>query len=173
MIIGLLGYKNSGKSTVAEHLARQFNYDRLGFAEPLKKMLESLGIPKQFTRGIWKEEPNSILCGRTARWAMQTLGTEWGRELIGEDLWINVWKLHLNSPNTVVEDVRFKNEVEAVRSKGGKLWFINRPIAQQTDKHISEHIDPHWADDEIINNGSIDMLQKRVDDLFSKLNHAR
>ena len=45
--------------------------------------------------GRWKEHPCSLLLNKTPRYAMQTLGTEWGRELIGENIWTHIWKCHV------------------------------------------------------------------------------
>ncbi len=42
--------------------------------------------------GSLKAKPCSLLAGKTPRHAMQTLGTEWGRNCIGDGFWINLWR---------------------------------------------------------------------------------
>jgi hypothetical protein len=62
---------------------------------------------------------------------MQTLGTEWGRQMIGEDLWLRAMATHLDecaseNDRIVISDVRFANEAEFIRSRG-TLWHLIRP----------------------------------------------
>ena len=64
----------------------------LPFAAPLKAMFAALGIapaPRDDPR-VWRETPHPLLCGRTPRQALQTLGTEWGRDCIGDDVWVRL-----------------------------------------------------------------------------------
>jgi len=86
---------------------------------------------------------------------MQTLGTEWGRELMGRDIWANAWMhaatLILNEGGkVVVDDCRFPNELETVRRVGGVAINIHRPSLRIPWEHKSErHELP--ADHTIIN----------------------
>lgn len=63
----------------------------------------------------------------TPRLALQTLGTEWGRTLYS-DIWVDalIRKLVRAGGDWVVPDVRFKNEVSALRKAGAFLTRINR-----------------------------------------------
>lgn len=127
-IIGITGPLGGGKSTFAKCLEREFGYQRLRFAGILKDMCVTLGLDQAQVDGNKKMVPDhSILCGKTPRWAMQSLGTEWGRKCIGQDVWVNAtmakiakMKLGRRMPlYVVIDDVRFPNEVEAIRDKGG------------------------------------------------------
>lgn len=141
MILCLVGRKGSGKSLIASHLQDTHGFKRIRFADPLKDMLRSLGLNDREIDGSKKEEPSSKLCGATPRHAMQTLGTEWGRKLIHEDLWTTIWKLRVlanRSRNIVAEDCRFPNEAEIARGLGAKIWLIDRPSSRQRDDHPSE-----------------------------------
>src|SRR5262245_6513313 len=90
-IIGLTGKLKSGKTEAALHLCKK-GFTRVRFAGPLKNMMTCLQLTDAEIEGMLKEQPCDLLCGKTPRYAMQTIGTEWGRALIGEDLWVNAWK---------------------------------------------------------------------------------
>lgn len=145
MIFGITGAKKSGKSTVAEYL-----YDnltdavRIPFAGPLKTMLKTLGLSDAQLYGDDKEkEDHEILCGKTSRWAMQSLGTEWGREHIGKDIWMNAWLRQVNKYRggravILTDDVRFPNEVQVIKDLGGKIIKVRRPKVEVQSQHESE-----------------------------------
>jgi hypothetical protein len=169
MIIGLIGYKQSGKSTVADYLAK-YGFVRQRFAQPLKDMLKAIGLTDDHVDGDLKEIPCDLLGGRTPREAMQLLGTEWGRKLIHPDLWIILWKSKSRSiPMVVVDDTRFPNEAQAICDLGGTLWRISRPNYGGDDPHESEYyIDKLAVNYELDNSGTIDALKSNVDKLISQ-----
>jgi len=177
ILIGLCSPRpGSGKTTVAETLVQQHGFTRLSFATPLKAMmrtffLESGVSPEEADRLITdpalKELPAPSLLGTTPRYAMQTLGTEWGRMCIDKDIWvsaaINKAKSLLNSGRSVVfDDTRFPNEVEALFDLDGYLVNIIRPDAAHSDAvigHASEGaISPDMADYTIPNDRDIEHL---------------
>ena len=138
-LIGLIGPKFSGKSTLAQELVTTLNFIRLPFAKHLKDMLRTFltnqGLSPEevieWIDGNLKETPCPYIENKTPRFAMQTLGTEWGRDLISQNLWINSWRrsaevLLQKQLKVVCDDVRFKNEGELIQSLGGKLIFIHR-----------------------------------------------
>lgn len=72
-----------------------------------------------------------------------------------------------NLDAVLLTDVRFPNEAGLVRSLGGRLWRITRPEGPQPSRHASEWLlagEP--VDAEIPNDGSIELLAKRVTDLM-------
>lgn len=96
---------------------------------------------------------------------MQFIGTDVGRKVLGEDIWVNIAKLKiLNKINVngicYVSDVRFYNECEAIKDLGGKVILINRPNIS-IPEHESEEINiaPHY----IIDN------DKKLSNLFYKV----
>lgn len=164
--IGIMGPAGHGKSTLAQIIAGYGGRRVMGFAEPLKGMLASLGLTGEDLYGEDKETPHPILCGRTPREAMQTLGTEWGRDLIGADLWVNAWRYKVEGSGivrVVADDVRFANEVKTIRDLGGFIWRIVDPRKPIIEDHPSEGF---WrqvsADVEISNNGDLDDLKAMV-----------
>jgi cytidylate kinase len=135
MIIGLTGLAGAGKSVIADVLIREFGFERVKFADPLKNMLRRMlgdmgHIAEDVERmleGDLKEVPIPEL-GVTPRHLMITLGTEWGRDLVRQDLWIQLWAASAERfPRVVADDVRFPNEVDTIRAQGGVIWRIDRP----------------------------------------------
>lgn len=130
-LIGLIGKKGSGKDTAAEGL-EAYGFQNVKFAGALKAMLRTLlayqgasdDTIRRMIDGDLKEVPTSLLAGKTPRFAMQTLGTEWGRNLIGSDFWLDTAMARAATGDTVITDVRFPNEVEAVKANGGTVIRI-------------------------------------------------
>lgn len=160
----------SGKSTVAEHLASRHNFVRIAFAIPLKKMTEALfraaGMdPEEIQRHVYGDLKETMIpaLGTTSRRIQQTLGTEWGRDLIKPTLWtdiaLDLARLHLDTGRSVViDDMRFPNEFEAVTAAGGTAYRIVRPDAVLAVAHASEGQLDLIAMPEIWNGGSRDEL---------------
>ena len=100
-----------------------------------------LGLSEEQVNGSRKGEPDPSLGGHTPRYLMQTLGTEWGRRMISDDIWLRAWVKALGGHrNVVVDDVRFPNEAELIRSLGGYIIQIDRPNGPTIDHsdHPSE-----------------------------------
>lgn len=140
-VIVLTGQAGSGKSTIAAQLATQ-GYATVKFAGPLKAMLRALGLTDAEIEGVLKEKPCPLLGGRTPRHAMQTLGTEWGRNLIAPDLWVVAWQHAVrgvlsSGGRVVVDDCRFRNELAAAMEMGGVAVRLVRNGAG-TVAHVSE-----------------------------------
>lgn len=109
---------------------------------------------------------------REIRRLQQVLGTEVGREVLGESIWVDtgmekVAKVHARGVPVVVTDCRFDNEAEAVREAGGKVVRVVRPsLPAPTDGHASESgISEHLVDREIVNDGTLDDLRAAAEEL--------
>lgn len=159
-VVGLCGLAGSGKSTAAAALV-QVGYERVRFAGPLKAMMAALGLTEREIDGDLKEEPCALLGGRTPRHAMQTVGTEWGRQMIDNELWIRAWQRAAAGKSlVVVDDVRFENEAAAVRAAGGMLIRVMRP-GLVAGTHASETAELA-CDVEVANTGSACDLRYEV-----------
>lgn len=162
-VIGLTGLAGSGKSTVADHLIRAHGARREKFAGPLKDMMRALGLTEAEIEGGRKELPSDILCGATPRWAMQSIGTEWGRKMIHPDLWVSAWKRRASSGLVVADDCRFANEFSAVRELGGAVIRIDRPGLSAGEHASEQEMGGLEPDAVIVNGGSVDDLVEEVD----------
>ena len=152
-IVALVGAAGCGKSTVADIL-QGMGYHRLKFSQPLKDMLKAIGLSDEHTEGRLKEVPCDLLSGRTPRYAMQTLGTEWARDIMAKDFWLNLWRTKAQQYDKIVaEDCRFGNEAALVKSMGGNLWRINR-LGYDYSGHSSETEMEDLKCDCVINNHS-------------------
>lgn len=160
-VVAFVGPIGCGKTT-ATHFLEHLGYRKVSFADPLKQMLSSLGLTTGQLWGSEKETEAHILCGRTPRHAMQTLGTEWGRQLIHPDLWVRAWQFRCQEHQLVtVDDLRFPNELAAVRSMNGVVVKIIRPGVQHDPSHESEaHTLRH--DCEVFNAGTLDHFRRNV-----------
>jgi hypothetical protein len=168
-LVCFVGYAGSGKSTAAEFL-RGEGYIVIKFADPLKAMLRALGLTDFHLEGEGKELPCDLLGGRTPRRAMQTLGTEWGRELIHSNLWASAWHREVRAAlnrgrHVVADDLRFLNEYKAAQSLGAKVVRISRPSSDATTRvHESERqVADVPVSAVIFNRGTVENLKELVD----------
>jgi hypothetical protein len=167
-VIGLCGPEGAGKSTAAAILAEEFPFTVRPFAKPLKDMLRAIGVPEVCLTGSpeQKESPLDIFGGKSARHAMQTLGTEWGRNCITPDFWTRAW-LATHCPywtGVLADDVRFPQEVDAIKKLGGRVICIVRSWADfdRVPKHPSEDFAKLPFDQVVWNDGTIETLRKRL-----------
>lgn len=154
-VIALTGLSGSGKSTAADRLVFVHNYTLVKFADPLKDMLRAFYArydmdPVEIERrieGDMKNKGDGFLNGNSPRQAMQTLGTEWGRNIMGPDFWLNPWRskvsrLVAQGFPVVVDDCRFENEAAAVSDLGGYVvGIVGR--GGIPGNHASERMMPH------------------------------
>lgn len=176
MIIGITGYKGHGKDSVGALLSQK-GFILISFATPLKVMLlEGLRLSSEQVYGKLKEVVDPRY-GVTPRHMMQTLGTDWGRNLIADDLWIRAGieraRDYLAEGKSVAfTDVRFPNEARAIREAGGDIWAVLRPAYPVDRSHESEqHIEQltHDAEQIIFNTGSLFDLGTAVDDAYWRI----
>lgn len=118
-VIGLFGLDGCGKSTIAGWLATNYLFQKATiapFAQELKNVALRLG---------W----NGIKDAKGRR-LLRLLGTECGRGCIDENIWVNKWKESITrslliGKIIIVDDVRFENEIETIKSMGGITIQIN------------------------------------------------
>ena len=172
LLIGLAGPARSGKSTAADHLVRNHLLEHYAFADPLRSgLMEIFNLDPDDFEGERKEQTLAWL-GRSPRELMQSMGTEWARQMVHPDVWVRIAEQNLNYLQNslssvvgfVVSDVRFENEAEFIRQRGGTIIHLRRPDAPSVNPHISEAGIQILQPDLIVNNdGNLAWLRERVD----------
>lgn len=166
MIIGLSGYARSGKDEAAKVLVNEFDYRRVAFAdklrdvlyalnpivgfegEPLEIGIDPVGVQQVIDRHGWdgyKETEH----GTEIRRLLQRLGTEAGRETLWDNIWVDAALTGVStSDKIVVTDVRFPNEADAIKKRGGIMVRINRDgNGPATDQYNNTHKSETSLDD--------------------------
>ena len=163
--IGFIGPMGVGKSTAAKHLAEQYRYTVVSFADPLREIALALDP----IVGVCSEaccEPQGGLTRLSevvdqygwsrakeaypeVRRTLQRLGTEAGRNVYGEDHWVELawqrfdelWAATSMPYRAAFDDCRFDNEAASIRKYGGVIVRLDRPGLKHTKErdHFSEH----------------------------------
>jgi len=168
-LIGIAGRARSGKDTVANFIIAAIGGYRYSFADPIRAMLAPLGV--DMNDPYWQARKEDVIpaLGVSPRRMMQTLGTEWGRNLINPDLWLVMahQRLLRNGPGMVISDVRFENEAAWIRKHGGRIIHVIRPEAKAVEAHASEDgIEMQDTDARLFNSGTLEELQLSVRELL-------
>jgi hypothetical protein len=182
-LIAICGPKGSGKSLLSRYLTTHHNYTRLPFSESLKWMVYNLlrdqGASHELATKLlndpeYKEQPTQYFMNRSPRHVMQTLGTEWGRNYIHDNFWVNIWlnklrTLHLSK--VVVDDLRFVNEAQMIKSLNGFIICLSRPEPNTITATTTNIIDTHVSECEykyldydlfLVNDSTPEQLLRRV-----------
>jgi len=167
MIIGITGYKGSGKDTIGKYLIDNYNYKRYAFADPLKEICQTLfsfndeqlyGNLKEEQDQYWKNSP---------RYFFQKIGTDLFRNQIDQDFWIKVLERKIITnldQKIVITDVRFQNEFDMIKNLGGIVIRINNNNKIIQDNHESEqNINNFNVDYEINNNKNLEELYQKIE----------
>lgn len=169
-IVGFCGYPGSGKDEAAKILIAH-GWQRLAFADPLRAMLLALD-PLVFTAGDKGIQRLSVLVENKGwieakklpevRCLLQRMGTEAGRNVLGENIWVDTAQRSIEIGKRVIfTDVRFPNEAEMIHSRGGKLYWVGRPGVDRVNVHSSENYS-FEIDGRILNDGTIEDLHNKV-----------
>ena len=159
-IIGITGLMGSGKGTVADYLIDDHGFKKMSFADALKDAVAVMfGWPRHMLEGdtdesrAWREQVDEFWSERlerpgfTPRLALQLMGTEAGRQVFGNDIWVagieqrilgekeyyDTWHREQSQgmPDTpprgiVIPDVRFFNEIQMIKRLGGTMVRVER-----------------------------------------------
>ena len=145
MIIGIAGYKGSGKDTAGTVLTDVFNFEKMSFAAPIKNLVAStFDLSRSMLDGTTpesrdlREQMLPHVFNKTPRFLLQVIGTGF-RDLIDKDVWVKIveekYKNSLNE-HVVITDVRFPNEVEMINNHGFVIGIKRKGF--NGDSHISE-----------------------------------
>jgi hypothetical protein len=187
MIVAFLGKAGVGKDTAADYLCRKYQFVKIAFADPMKRFCkeifdftnEQLWGPSEMRNKPDERYIRDVVAAGgqptgkfipeylTPRFALQTLGTEWGRNCY-QHVWVDyamrLAKELLNDPSisytaeagphcedkpprrgsklvrgVVISDARFKNELSRIREQGAKVVQLLRPGVEELSAGVKGH----------------------------------
>ncbi len=205
MIIGISGQAGSGKDTCADIFVQEFNFVKIAFADPVKRICRE--VFDFSDNQLWgpsqtRSEPDTRYLRNngeylTPRHALQTIGTSGGRDCY-EDIWAEhaiktanklldanrtksralynpKWGITYDTlavcpyEGAIISDVRFRNEIDALRNSNALVFRVVRPGAGlngEAAKHVSEsemkELPDSLFDEVIVNDGTIEDLRAKV-----------
>lgn len=181
-LVGMVGFAGAGKDTVADILTDD-GWTRIAFADVLREALYRLDplipcgsqvhrLSYLVDRMGWDRVKREM---GEPRPLLQRLGTEAGRDLLGENVWVDAGmeKAAAVDGPVIVTDVRFENELAAIRQRGGTVVYISRPGHGAVNDHPSERLASEFdsrerlPDVRINNDQSIDVLASTVRELLT------
>lgn len=176
MLIGLTGRAGAGKDSVAAIMAKH-GYQRYSMAGPLKRGIEAMfNLPPSIWDDRVAKEAAIPWLGRSPRYLAQTLGTEWGRDMVAKDLWLKLMEQRWEeirvgpNPRMVITDVRFNDEAERIIDSNGLVFRVLREGVAAVEGHVSEQgIHPKWITADIKNYGTLEDLEVTVSALLSRV----
>ena len=154
-IIALAGKMGSGKDTVAAML-RMVGYQRIGFGDALRREVAMAGTRRD-GYGYPPDRSDAICAGEIRaeevyrkptsdrmRLLFQFHGTDL-RRAADENYWVSALHADLHAGRKYcITDLRFQNEVDYVRGRGGTVWALTGRCHKGAGaNHVSEKLDIH------------------------------
>ena len=170
------------RSTVADHLCYRHGYTQLAFADPVYRAVSAAtGIPVRELQNRSNKEAEIDWLGVSPRYLLQTLGTEWGRQSVRDDIWVQIAMRKVDGMeprHVVLTDVRFENEAAAIKARGGVIWRVVRRgdgcLSRDAAGHASEAGVPDILVDSVISNcGTLSDLRAATDDAIRRLDACK
>ena len=178
LLIGLAGRARPGKTTAANHLANTYDLVTYALADPLREGLMNIFNLSPCDFDDERKELMIDWLGRSPRELMQSMGTDWGRHQVHPELWLLLAEKNLeflgqtndNARGFVISDLRFENEADFVRKRGGMVIHVLRPDAMEVNPHTSEAGISIQDNDLVLHNdGAIEDLFGQLDEIFEAL----
>ena len=175
MLIGLTGYAQSGKDTLAQELVENYGFTRVAFADKIRELLYELNPETMSECGSLRlrtavddlgwEQAKKI---PEVRRLLQDIGLG-ARKIFGEYFWIeqalkNIPSKYPHGARIVVTDVRFINEADWIKKyENSHIWRVKRPNVGAVNSHVSEsEMDGYKADQIFNNTGTVEDLKRLV-----------
>ena len=176
MRIALSGLKRSGKDTIGSYLIQNYSCKRFAFADEVKRLAREL-FPEEF---VQNDKPVNLL-----QWLGNTMRQR------NPDVWINKLSTMIQLtkdpvPNLVVTDVRYPNEVQALKNLGFTIVKVQVPVEVSVERckateinfteelllHESEQLaqsNEQYYDYVIENTGTLEELYSKVEEMVEVL----
>lgn len=194
LLIGLGGYKESGKDALADHLAHVHGFRVYGMSDAVHQTLLRInpwvsleGTPEDLLIPLAKYTSHAPYANVTLvlgyheakripdyRRLLLTTGTNAGREYLGIDTWVNkadekIRELRPKAP-LVITGIRRRNELELILRHGGHTVWIDRPEKNLGDPHPTEsELGPEDFQSVLVNDRDLASLSRRGNLLVGQL----
>lgn len=190
MIIGLVGFAGSGKSTAGQILREEHGFESIAFADPLKDVVSNIfGWDRKLLEGdtadsrIFRETEDRWWSDRlgfkiTPRLMFQMIGTECVRKGLSEKTWLCALERRIpKDKNIVVTDCRYSNEIDMLRNLGANIIWIKRgpfPTPEEMNLMHSSEIEWTWkkVNYEIENDKTIDDLRAGIKTVLTDISKS-
>lgn len=196
-LIGVSAKIGSGKDTFFDIVQKKVavSYENKKFAFKLKQIasiLTGISIEKfeeqEFKKTFLSEEWNRLMYSgdpflkneqievfyqsMTVREFLQRLGTEAMRDGLHKNVWVNALLSDFNKETSkwIVTDMRFKNELSAIKKNEGVTVRINRKDCIKIDHPSETELDSENFDYVIENNGTLEEFEEKINEFLVKFN---
>lgn len=184
MLISLSGYAGSGKDSVADVLVAKHGFVKYAWADTLREAASALNpiVHSDEHGAIYRYNEvveeygynNAKFKYPEVRRFLQILGTEVGREMISDTVWVDATLKRIRREcgpydDVVITDTRFINEVRAVKMLGADTHAVRvcRPGVVAANNHASEvELDGFVFDAVLNNDGDLVELESKVEELL-------
>lgn len=170
-IIGICGFKSSGKDTISDFLVSNYGFKKLSFADSLKDVVAIMfDWDRNKLEGLneddreWRETIDTYwsntlnIPNLTPRYVLQYFGTELFRNNFHKDIWVKIVERNISKyKNVVISDCRFPNEIDMVQRNGGIIihvykslpnwfWKYRNNFGELSDVHIADMNKMHMSE---------------------------
>lgn len=190
ILLGVAGWAGAGKDSFADVLVREHSFVKIAFADPLREVAAAINpiVSASITEGCDGEQgirytryndaldfygynKAKFMFDGEVRRLLQVIGTEAGRRIIKDSLWIDMaLDRAIQHERVVIADMRFYNEAMALIINDGWTVRVKRPGVEAANDHISEHDLDAWDfSTEIANDGTLEDLAVKADALMAEI----
>jgi len=179
-LIGIGGKLRAGKNVVSDHLEAEHAWAVINMSDALNDALLAMDPwieihdAQTYVRYVTLVDSVGYVEAKTypdVRRYLQLLGTEVGRNMIGDDVWVDIVRSRVKGLmeagcNVIVTGIRFDNELKMIKQLGGESWWVDRPslnTSGESAAHSSETGVTHDMFDTVLTNvGTVDDLERIV-----------